>query len=142
MEQISFHIPKEELLLMLQEEEKQRFSIEYQEKCSLVKNEVNGWLGITAELQENIARQFGYIDEISNLLAVDVMRRASQIYKDDERFQNTSVYVRENKAKNCKYQIGDTIPNINIFNLQNKQLNLHNLFDETKYNIMICSSNT
>lgn len=142
MQQIKFEIPKEKLLLMLQEEEKQRFSNEYQEKCSQVRNEPNGWLRISAELQENVAKIFGYEDQISNLLAVDFIRRASQIYKDDERFQTTSVYVRENKTKNCKYQIGDTIPNINIFNLQNKQLNLHNLLDETKYNIIICSSNT
>ena len=142
MEQINFNIPKEKLLQMLEEEEKQRFSDEYQQKCNKVKNEVNGWLRITGELQENVAKQFGYQDQISNLLAVDLMRRASHIYKEDERFQTTSVYVRENKIKNCKYQIGDTIPNINIFNLQNKQLNLHNLLDESKYNIIICSSNT
>ena len=121
MEEINFNIPKEKLLEMLEEEEKQRFSVEYQEKCNEVKNEVNGWLRITGELQEKIARDFGYKDQINNLLAVDLMRRASQIYKDDNRFQTTSVYVRENKAKDCKYRIGDTIPNIEIFDLENKK---------------------
>ena len=83
MQQIKFEIPKEKLLLMLQEEEKQRFSNEYQEKCSQVRNEPNGWLRISAELQENVAKIFGYEDQISNLLAVDLLRRASQIYKED-----------------------------------------------------------
>jgi len=142
MELINFTIPQEKLFKMLVVEEKQRFSDEYQQKCNVVKNEVNGWLRISEELQQEVAKLFGYEDQISNILAVDFMRRASQIYKDDKRFQTTSVYVRENKAKNCKYKIGDTIPNINIFNLQNKQLNLYNLLDETKYNIIICSSNT
>lgn len=142
MEEINFNIAKEKLLEMLEEEEKQRFSIEYQEKCNEVKNEVNGWLRITGELQEKIARDFGYKDQINNLLAVDLMRRASQIYKDDNRFQTTSVYVRENKAKDCKYRIGDTIPNIEIFDLENKKNNLYSLLDNSKYNIMITSSNT
>ena len=67
MEKINFNIPKEKLLQMLEEEEKQRFSDEYQQKCNEVKNEVNGWLRITGELQENVAKQFGYQDQISNL---------------------------------------------------------------------------
>ena len=142
MEQINFNIPKEKLLQMLEEEEKQRFSDEYQQKCNKVKNEVNGWLRITGELQENVAKQFGYQDQISNLLAVDLMRRASHIYKEDERFQTTSVYIRENKAKGCKFKIGETIPNLEIFNLQNKQNNLYDILDNSNYNIIIASSNT
>lgn len=142
MQKINFDIPKEKLLLMLKEEEKQRFSFEYKNKCTEVKDEINGWLRISAELQENVAKIFGYDDQITNLLAVDLMRRASQIYTDDERFQTTSVYVRENKAKKSKYNIGDTIPNLQLFDLQNKQNNLYNVLEDSKHNIIICSSNT
>ena len=51
---------------MLQKEEEIRMSKEYSDKCTLVKDEVNGWLRITGELQQKIAYDFGYKDELKN----------------------------------------------------------------------------
>ncbi|CAG8445968.1 6962_t:CDS:2, partial [Scutellospora calospora] len=51
------------------------------------------WMDITDQMQHELVREFGYSDE-----AVQLMRRAPQIYPDDPEFRNTQVYVRNNIA--------------------------------------------
>ena len=126
---------------MLQKEEEMRMSKEYCDKCTLVKDEANGWLRITGELQQKIAYDFGYKDELKNMLVVNMIRRASILYPNDERFQKTQVYVRNNKAKDC-FKIDQKILNLNIYDLKKKEIPLYDLLKSDKSNVIIASSET
>ncbi|KAF0432453.1 ubiquitin-domain-containing protein [Gigaspora margarita] len=118
---------KEELLTLLREEERRRMSPELQELYRKVGNDPTcgkDWMDITDQMQHELVREFGYSDE-----AVQLMRRAPQLYPDDPEFRTTQVYVRNNianlgnlkewmEAPNCpliplKYP-DITIPNISI----------------------------
>ena len=141
--QIIFKIPtKEQLILMLLEEEKIRFSQEYISECNDVALEPNGWLRVSAEKQYKVARQFGFISEIEADIAVNHMRRARYLYPEEKLFQTIPVYVRNNLAEQCKYKVGDTIPNLMIHQLNTQLVNLYDTFDSNKINILIASSHT
>ncbi|CAG8848311.1 13880_t:CDS:2, partial [Racocetra persica] len=87
---------KEELLALLREEERRRMSPELQELYRKVGNDPTcgkDWMDITDQMQHNLVREFGYSDE-----AVQLMRRAPQLYPDDPEFRTTQVYVRNNIA--------------------------------------------
>ena len=127
---------------MLQAEEKIRMSPEYSEQCTQVKNEVNGWLRISGEIQQKIAFDFGYKDTLKNMLVVNQMRRAPYLYADDERFLKPQVYVRHNRAKDSVQEIGQIIPDINIYSLDGKRTNLYSVLDSEKSNLIIASSET
>ncbi len=135
------YIPKEKLLLMLQREEEIRMSQWYIDECTKVKDEINGWLRISSEVQQRVANEFGYEDALANILAINLIRMASSIYPDDKRFQTTSVYVRENKAQRGKNKPGDIIPNMTIHNLDGSINNLYDLI-KPNYNLVIASSHT
>lgn len=127
---------------MIQTEEKIRMSPEYIKRCTRVKDEVNGWLRISGEIQQQIAYDFGYKDLLKNMLVVNQIRRASYLYPKDERFQNTQVYVRHNKAKASEFKCDHIVPNINIFSLKGKCIDLYSLLDSKKHNLIIASSET
>ena len=135
-------ITKEMLLEMLQLEEKARLSKPYIDECTKVKDEVNGWLRISGEIQEKIANKFGFNNPVTNLIAVDNMRRASQIYPNDPQFQEVSVYIRNNLAREGKFEVEDIVPNAVLTNLDNHTTSLHNLVDNQKHNVVIASSET
>ncbi|CAG8661457.1 6336_t:CDS:2, partial [Paraglomus occultum] len=85
---------KEELLALLREEEKRRFSPEIQKRYYEVGTDPTcgkDWMDVTDQMQHELVREFGYSDE-----AVQLLRRAPQIYPDDPRFHTTQVYVRNN----------------------------------------------
>ncbi|CAG8468681.1 24167_t:CDS:2 [Racocetra persica] len=87
---------KEELLALLREEERRRMSPELQESYRKVGNDPTcgkDWMDITDQMQHELVREFGYSDE-----AVQLMRRAPQLYPDDPEFRTTQVYVRNNIA--------------------------------------------
>ena len=109
---------------MLKLEETVRLSKAYINKCSEVKDEVNGWLRITGEVQELVASRFGFKDQISNMFAVNLMRSAHTNYRDDQRFSEVSVYVRNNLAEKGSLCIGDEIPNVIINNLHGEDISL------------------
>lgn len=126
---------------MLQKEEEMRMSKEYSDKCTLVKDEVNGWLRITGELQQKIAYDFGYKDELKNMWVVNMIRRASILYPNDTRFQKTQVYVRNNKAKDC-FKLNQSILNLNIYDLKKNKIPLYDILNSEKSNVIIASSET
>ena len=128
---------------MLKKEEEIRMSKWYIDKCTDVKDEVNGWIRISAEVQQKVAFDFGYKDKLTNMLAVNYMRRAQYIYPDDNTFKQISVYVRENTAQELDIKCGELIPNINIVNQKSLEtVKLHSLCDNDKYNAFIASSAT
>ncbi|CAG8475944.1 583_t:CDS:2 [Diversispora eburnea] len=87
---------KEKLLALLREEERRRFSPEMQKKYYDVGSDPTSgkdWMDVTDQMQLELVREFGYSDE-----AVQLLRRAPQLYPDDPEFRTTQVYVRNNIA--------------------------------------------
>jgi hypothetical protein len=135
---------KDQLIKMLKMEETIRFSPEYITKCDEVADEVNGWLRISAEVQKQVAENFGFKSQIENDIAVNHMRRAQHLYPDEPLFKTISVYVRQNLATKGKYQISDIVPNIQLHqnNNSNDSVNLYEILDPYKKNVLIASSHT
>ncbi|GBC05697.1 hypothetical protein RclHR1_06380008 [Rhizophagus clarus] len=87
---------KEDLLNLLREEEKRRFSPEIQKQYYEVGSDPTSgkdWMDVTDQMQHELVREFGYSDE-----AVQLLRRAPQLYPNDPEFSKTQVYVRNNIA--------------------------------------------
>ena len=140
---MSFKLPTKELLLkMCKKEEEIRWSSWYQSECDKVKDEINGWLRISEQVQYQVARDFGFTNEIEADIAVNQLRRARYIYPEESDFQTIPVYVRNNRAKQCVYQLGQVVPNILINTLQGNPIKLYEILDQTKPNILIGSSHT
>lgn len=135
-------IKKDTLLEMLELEEKIRFSKPYIDECTNLRNVVNGWLDLSGNIQKKIANKFGYSNLLQNTIAVNAIRRASLIYPNDSRFKNTSVYVRNNIARSGDFKIGDNFPNLKLSTLTGKTIEIGNLLDNQKYNIIVASSET
>jgi len=69
---------KSELLALLHEEERRRFSPEIQKQYYNVGNDPTcgkDWMDVTDQMQLELVREFGYSDE-----AVQLLRRAPQLY--------------------------------------------------------------
>ena len=135
-------ISKEMLLEMLQLEEKVRMSNSYINECTRIKDEINGWLRLSGEIQSKVANKFGYNNPMTNYIAVNSMRRGHIIYADDPRFSEVSVYVRNNLATKGTFKINDKIKDVPIVTLDKKLKTLDSLLNNNKYNIIIASSET
>ena len=135
-------IDRSKILAILKREEEIRFSQEYITKCSEVSHIPNAWLEVTNNMQKELVKEFGYTDELSNTLAVNVIRKALNIYPDDEEIKNSVVQFRENIASKGKYKVGDNLKNISLHNLDNKEIDLFQLLDLNKTNIMLVGSHT
>jgi hypothetical protein len=75
---------KEEMLNLLQEEEKRRFSPELQQQYYKVGSDPTSgkdWMDVTDQMQHELVREFGYSDE-----AVELLRRAPQLYQGKKGF--------------------------------------------------------
>jgi len=128
---------------MLKREEEIRMSKWYIDECTNVKDEVNGWIRISSEVQQKVAFDFGYKDKLTNMLAVNYMRRARYIYPDDNIFKTISVYVRENIAHELDIKEGEIVPDIDVCKLNTLQcVSLNDLCNNKKYNAFIASSAT
>ncbi|CAG8676751.1 12065_t:CDS:2 [Funneliformis mosseae] len=88
---------KEEMLTLLREEERLRLSPEIQKQYYNVGNDPTlgiDWMDVTDQMQKKLVKDFGYSNE-----AVQLLRRAPQLYKDDPAFHTTQLYVRNNIAR-------------------------------------------
>ncbi len=133
---------KDILIKMLKVEESIRMSEEYIKMCDEVKDETNGWLRISEEIQYEIAKKFGYNSQLEQDIAVNLMRSASNNYPNDPLFKTLSVYVRNNLARQGEFIESNVVPNIQIHNEDMSFINLYDTFDKTKPNLMLCSSHT
>ena len=135
-------IPKNDLLKMLKKEEELRFSKEYIDECTRVKDIPNEWLNVTSRLQEKVVELFGYKSDLQKIIALQSLRSAQYLYPNDINFQKTSVYVRNNLAKKGSLKIDDKIPNINIYDINKKIFNIDSIIKPNVYNIIFASSHT
>lgn len=140
---MNLRIPnKEDLLKMVTKEEEIRWSKWYQDQCDIVKDEVNGWLRISEEVQYKVVKDYGFTSDIESDIAVNYLRRAQYLYPEEEKFKTIPVYVRNNIAKQCNFINGDIVPNISINQLSGNSVNLYDILDKSKINILIGSSHT
>lgn len=135
-------ISKEMLFEMLELEEIVRMSNPYIDRCTEIKDEINGWLRLSGEIQSKIATKFGFNNSLTNYIAVNSMRRAHLTYPNDSRFREASVYVRNNLASKGKFKRGDSYSDVQLVTLDKKLITLGNLINNNKYNIIISSSET
>ncbi len=134
---------KYQLLEMVKKEEEIRWSPWYQSECDRVKDQVNGWLTVSAQVQYQIAKDFGFDTEVESDIAVNHLRRAQYLYPEEPLFQSIPVYVRNNLAKQIKYKNGESIPNVSINSLDGlNKINLFDILDKTKTNVIFGSSHT
>ncbi|CAG8445901.1 11820_t:CDS:2 [Acaulospora morrowiae] len=107
---------KEKLLTLLREEERRRFSPEMQKKYYEVGNDPTlgmDWMDVTDQMQYELVREFGYSDE-----AVQLLRRAPQLYPNDPEFHTTQVYVRNNIANIGNLTEGIPAPDCSLIPLE------------------------
>lgn len=133
---------KDALIKMLKLEESIRMSQEYINMCNDVKDEINGWLRISEEIQYEVAKQFGYTSQVEQDIAVNLMRGAQYTYPNEPLFKTIPVYVRNNLARQGEFIIGNIVPNIQIHKEDLTSINLYDTFDQTKPNLLLCSSHT
>lgn len=134
--------PNEKMLeLMIIEEEKRRMSDEYRNSCTLVKDQPNGWLTVTENMQHDIVNSFGFVNEISHDISLNMMRRAHIIYPNNDIFTQVPLYVRNNKANKGTLNVDDNMPDFNVYDLDNKLVMLSDLVDNRK-TIMFFGSHT
>jgi hypothetical protein len=136
------NLDRDKILSILKEEEIIRFSQDYINKCNEVAKNPNGWLEVTSQMQKNLLYKFGYTDIISNTLAVNLIRTASQFFPNDEEIKNSVVHFRENKANEGSFIEGDIIKDFNLFTTDNLKIKLYDILDKNKYNIILAGSHT
>mmetsp|Transcript_62955 Transcript_62955/g.72230 ORF Transcript_62955/g.72230 Transcript_62955/m.72230 type:complete len:163 (-) Transcript_62955:744-1232(-) len=136
----SLPIDRKTLILMLKEEETQRFSQEFLSRCDQLQEQgdPNPYITAIDEMQLNIAAQFGFGETARQ--AVNTMRTAHTVYRDDPEVQAISVYSRENKSHKGSLKPGDQLPDLKLFTPQLKQTNLQNLVTESGITLLLASS--
>jgi hypothetical protein len=133
---------KEELISMALDEEEARKSEEYIEKCSAYAHVPNGWLiNVTAPMQLEIVLKHGFHPGLEADIAVNYLRRAHVLYKDEPIFTR-AVQVVNNLAKKGTFTNGDTVPNLRIHTLKKSLVRLYDILDQSKMNLVITSSHT
>ena len=117
------------LTLMVQEEEIIRNSPEYAKACTAVKDTVNGWLDVTADIQHQIVQKYGFTDEISCDIAINMLRTAHHLYPDNPVMQNR-IQARHNKARIGILNVGDTVPDVVLYNSDAQTVHLHDILTD------------
>lgn len=135
-------LDRDKVLSLLIAEEKVRMSDDYIKRCDEVSHIPDGWLHVTKCIQQEVAYSFGFTDEITNILAVNIMRNALEIFPEDLEIKNSVVKFRENIACQGIFKVGDIIPDFDIYSNENKIIKLGNLLSKDKPNLILAGSHT
>lgn len=130
------------LVKMVYEEEKRRWSEEYVAECNRVVDIPDGWLDVTNQLQRDVVRSFGFDTEIETDFAVSALRRAHIDYPQNRIFREVPLQVRNNKARRGEREVGDIVPDFDVYDLDGKQCRLYDLMTLDKPTVLIMSSGT
>ena len=131
----------DKILEILYEENKRRLSFEYINECTKVAHIPNEWINVTEKLQTKLLEDFGYKNPLLNSLVKNIIRRAPVIFKNDKKIISSTVQFRENLVCKCKYKLGDTIPNLEIHNLDRELVKIYDVIG-TKKTLIMCGSYT
>ena len=137
----------DDIIKIAEREGKIRLSKEYIDECTAVKDEVNGWLRITGEMQKRIVTE--YLQEIYGEatpagidIGVNMLRNAQVLFPDNDIVQNL-VYVKNNKANIGRFKAGDKLEDIKLHTIDGKsEISLFDLLSDDKINIVIAASHT
>lgn len=131
----------DDIIELVKIESQMRFSKEYIDKCNQVKDEPNGWLRITGEMQQQIITDYGF-KGVAVPIALNMLRRAQYLYPDNPHVQNL-VYVKNNKANMGTFKAGDIIKDVELWNLCGTEMNkFSGLLSKDKINIVLSASHT
>ncbi|KAJ3340653.1 hypothetical protein HDU93_006510 [Gonapodya sp. JEL0774] len=117
---------KRELLQLLQEEERRRFSPAVQALYFEAESDPGkgkDWLTVTDQMQLKLVRDFGFGDG-----ALKLTLPVSFALLDDPAFQNASVYVRENLARKGTLSRGDEAPDVPLLTMDLVETSTRDLF--------------
>lgn len=142
-EQKFIKIPTEKQLeQMVLKEREIRESEKYINQCTDVKDEVNGWLRITGEMQKQLVKDFGYNSDIESDIACNLLRRAHLEYPDNQIFKTVPIQVINNKANQGDLQISTSVKDMMLYDLLKNKTHLHNILTNDKENIVLLGSHT
>ena len=139
---ILIKFPNESLLEQMRTKEEQiRQSQEYRSRCDAVCDVPNGWLQVTGDIQKELCREFGFTDQISLDYTLERLRTAHLLYPNNPVFQN-SLQVKNNKANYGTLRVGQTAPNMEMYNLNRNLVNLTDLTLSDNKTIIFAGSHT
>ncbi|CAJ0646592.1 9546_t:CDS:2 [Entrophospora sp. SA101] len=122
--------PKKDITTNPITEEKRRMSPEMQQQYYKVGSDPTSgkdWMDVTDQMQHELVREFGYSDE-----AVQLLRRAPQLYQDDPEFYNTQLYVRNNIASVGDLKEGMPAPDCPLVSLNTTTMNVETISSPPK----------
>ena len=136
--------PNEKMLeKLIYDEERLRMSKEYQDQCTLVKDIPNGWLNVTKKIQEQVARDNGFDDEMSCQITCNMMRRAHLLFPNNKIFSTVPVQVRNNKANMGTMRTGSVLDqDIDLWDVSHNQCSLFHLLNDNRPTIIFTGSQT
>ena len=114
-------LSKDQLLELVKEEERRRVSKEFLEAAE--REESGGETDGTEEIvkmQEDVVKSFGYPPEF-----VDVLRNARYWYPGVNEFWEVPLQVRNNIMRECRFNVGDSVPNLELLNLKKVRTKLY-----------------
>ena len=130
------HCPlsKDQLLELVQEEARRRVSKKFlvsveQEECDWI---TDGTKTIV-EMQKDVVASFGHPPEM-----VEVLRSARYWYPGVQEFWEVPIQVRENIMRECRLNVGDFAPNLELFNLDQEKTHLYD--DDADLTIVLAGS--
>ena len=133
-------LPTLDILIRMAKKEKLcRLSDKYIKECSMVAKLPNIWLKVTAKMQEEIVMEEGFVSELEKEIALNCLRRAHTLYPQEITFQD-AIQVKNNLANKGKYNTGDILPNIILYTMNMKQINLYDTLNKKQRNLIIGSS--
>ena len=137
----------DDIIKIAEIEGKIRLSKEYIDKCTHVKDEVNGWLRITGEMQKEIVTKYlkdkyGEATEPGIDIGVNMLRNAQVLFPDNETVQNL-VYVKNNKAEIGRFKSGHKLEEVKLHTMDGQsEVSLFDLMSNDKINIVMAASHT
>jgi hypothetical protein len=130
-----------DIIEIVKEEGQIRLSKDYIRKCDEVANEVNGWLRITDEMQQELVKKYGFTGPAFHI-ALNMLRNAQVLYPDNPHVKDL-VYVKNNKANQGRFKSGDKLEDITLWTISgDKQVKLFDMLSKEKPNIVLAASHT
>lgn len=105
----NIYIPVEILEKMSLEEDEMRRSEWYINECNARKYIPNGWVDLTAEVQQKIVSKYFPDNFFIQEIALRQLRIAHHIYPDNFIFKNR-LQVKYNRARKGELKVGDKVP--------------------------------
>ena len=126
-------LSKEELLELVHEEARCRVSPEF--LSAVEEEERNGETDGTETIvgmQEDVVKSFGHPPEM-----VEVLRNARYWYPAVQEFWDVPIQVRENIMRECRLNLGDLAPNLELFTLNGDK---KSLFEPNGLTVLLADS--